>query len=165
MTAWQQQPFGITAVVDAQRPCIPLWWFGGFPVTARLPEGTSPCGGPVVRRKSIRLREAAAWSDRHARDHPQRRDRCPGLSEPWVLQSSEITFGNAASGRATTGSTPGNGAADRFDTFGRCRNLLSEVAGQDSVPGRRSGDHEKRPPRASGRVCGVRHRQVPDRRL
>ena len=47
MTAWQQQPFGITAVVDAQRPYIPLWWFGGFPVTARLPEGTSPCGGPV----------------------------------------------------------------------------------------------------------------------
>ena len=48
MTAWQQQLAGITAVADAQRPFISLWWLGGFPIPAGLPEGRFPCDWPVV---------------------------------------------------------------------------------------------------------------------
>ena len=44
MTAWQQPP-GIVALVDPQRPCISLWWLCGFPIPARFPEGISPCDG------------------------------------------------------------------------------------------------------------------------
>ena len=170
MTGWQPPLPGIIALVDTQRPFISLWWLGGFPIPAGLPEGTSRCDGLVVRRESFRLRAAPAWSGRHARDHPQRRDRrghrqdrirgirlsasgklrrrtnggsvglrrmllpqeiekprpdaprgsgcrrLAGLSEPWGLELSETTFGNAASGQAIIGLTPASGATEHVDT-------------------------------------------------
>ena len=95
--------------------------------------------------------------------------RPAGRPEPWVLQLNDITFGNAAIGPVITGLTPASGATDHVHsfghTFGRYRNLLPEVPGEDSVSGRGARDHEKRSPRASGGVCGLRYRQVPNRRL
>ena len=166
MTGWRPPLPGIIALVDTQRPFISLWLLGGFPIAAGLPEGTSRCDGLVVRRESFRLRAAPAWSGRHARDHPQRRERrghrqdrirgirlsasgklrrrtnggsvglrrmllpqeiekprpdaprgsgcrrLAGLSEPWVLELSETTFGNAASGQVIIGLTPTSGATE-----------------------------------------------------
>ena len=42
--------------------------------------------------------------------------RLAGLSEPWVLELSETTFGNAASGQAIIGLTPASGATEHVDT-------------------------------------------------
>ena len=60
-----------------------------------------------------------------------------------MLQLNDITFGNAAIGPAITGSTPASGATNHVHTFGRYRNLLPEVPGEDSVSGRRARDDEK----------------------
>ena len=42
--------------------------------------------------------------------------RLAGLSEPWVLELSETTFGNAASGQVIIGLTPASGATEHVDT-------------------------------------------------
>ena len=74
-----------------------------------------------------------------------------------MLQLNDITFGNAAIGPAITGLTPASGATDHVHTFGRYRNLLPEVPGEDSVSGRGARDNEKRSPalRAVCAECGT----------
>ena len=52
----------------------------------------------------------------------------------WVLQSSKVTFGKAASGLAVIGLTPACGASGDVHTFGLCRNLLPEVLAKTPSP-------------------------------
>ena len=168
----------------AQRPCIIALW-GARLVVAGIPgivwSATCRATGVSSRPVSYGRDEFTAMAvNRGCLQPPMLEQRalrnewpCVGcqcrrpVGRPvlWVLKSNKITFGNAASGLAIIGLTPACGATDHVHTFGRCRNLLPEVPGQDSVAGRRARDNEKRPPRASGGVCGLRYQQVPNRRL